>query len=266
MVVVKPLLDLIDEEGNEVPPSSMADATHFKIKKSNFVFYNPIDETRNAQAPDAVSTMKVTSLLSTITHPAESKLKANIETAFNLLQSANTSTEQLSANKEINLSIQAMIDHVTNINLQHSDKLYNQLNTIKQKLFSLPLISDKADSRKAIATEVKEAQSFLHVIFRTLINDSNIYLYNQYCHEEVLRPLILKADDSFGMYVSPWRSDNGDYFEFTGFKRFVMAGYLYGPSITGRDQYCGNLLLENHPKFFPGQKIIKNLILPAPMV
>ena len=84
---------------------------------------------------------------------------------------------------------------------------------------------------------------------------------NSIRREEVFFPFIIQNQpQNFGFYFYPWLSSNNSSnqsFSFSGFKRFVTVGCMFGSTLKGIDQYGARLDLIKHDiKFHPLQKIM----------
>ena len=92
--------------------------------------------------------------------------------------------------------------------------------------------------------------------------EQDFVIANSTRREEVFFPLVVRNNlQNLGFYVYPWLSTNNaiDFqkFIFSGFKRFVTVGCMFGSTLKGIDQHGARLDLIKHDiEFHPLQKIV----------
>ncbi len=124
-------------------------------------------------------------------------------------------------------------------------------------------------SKKTVATFTKttlllnKLKDYIHT--STTIEsgtESDFIIANSVRREEFFFPFIITNNQQhFGFYVYPWLSNNTTHtnaVNFSGFKKFVTAGCMFGSTLKGIDQLGSRLNLIKHDiQFHPSQKILK---------
>ena len=124
-------------------------------------------------------------------------------------------------------------------------------------------------SKKTVATFTKttllldKLKNYVHT--STTIKsetESDFIITNSVRREEFFFPFIITNNQQhFGFYVYPWLSNNTtrpNTVNFSGFKKFVTAGCMFGSTLKGIDQLGSRLNLIKHDiQFHPSQKILK---------
>ncbi len=86
-----------------------------------------------------------------------------------------------------------------------------------------------------------------------------ILIYNKARRDEIFLPVITQDPQGkkLGFYVYPWLSLNNSNFEFSGIKKYVVAGCIFGSSLKARDDNDGTFPLIKHDiKLYNEQKIV----------
>jgi hypothetical protein len=87
---------------------------------------------------------------------------------------------------------------------------------------------------------------------------TTLEFFNRKRRDEKFSSLVI--DEQVGFYLYPWLSTSSNIRElaFSGFKKYVTAGCIYGAAIEGRDQNGFSIGLIKHDiQFFEKQKIVR---------
>ncbi|PJD94003.1 MAG: hypothetical protein CK426_06715 [Legionella sp.] len=124
---------------------------------------------------------------------------------------------------------------------------YTPTNTCSQKPHASSLTTARAF--------ITELTSYAHQTSQDLIhNRDQSVLFNHNRREEIFLPLQIAEEST---YIYPWTTKAIKKFEFTGFKRFVTAGCMFGSKLQGitNDEECIELI-NHHLMLRPHQKIM----------